>query len=82
MTQAEWVIWGLGGWLAIGLLVGVPFVLFGLGRVDPDAKGSWTFRPVILPGVAALWPIVLVWWIRGASWAEDQGAPVVHGEDA
>ena len=70
MTRAEWVLQAMGGWLAIGLLVGIAFALFGVGRVDPDARGSWTFRPLILPGVAALWPLVLVWWIRGRSWAE------------
>ena len=70
MTEAVWVLWVVQGWLSIGLIVGIPFVLFGVGRVDPDTKGSWTFRPLILPGVAALWPLVLLWWIRGRSWAE------------
>jgi len=73
VSEAEWVLWALGGWLGLGLAVGVPFVVFGVTRVDPDARGSWWFRPVILPGVAALWPVVLLWWIRGRSWAEGRG---------
>lgn len=71
VNEAMWVLWALGGWLGVGLGVGIPFVLFGVTRVDPAAEGSWTFRLVILPGVAALWPIVLAWWIRGRSWAEE-----------
>ncbi|MEN0066742.1 MAG: hypothetical protein AAGA48_31715 [Myxococcota bacterium] len=70
MNEAELILWAGGGWLAIGLAVGIPFVLFGVTRIDAGAGGSWTFRPLILPGVAALWPIVLLWWIRGRSWAE------------
>jgi hypothetical protein len=51
-------------YVAIGLLVSVPFVIFGIGRVDPSAKGApWTFRVVVLPGVIAMWPFVLRLWL-------------------
>lgn len=69
VAEARWLIWAVEGWLLAGFAVAVPFVLFGLTRVDPDARGSWTFRPLLIPGVAALWPLVLWWWIRGRSWA-------------
>ncbi len=71
MDEAQWVLWLFGGWLAVGVLVGIPFLILGLERVDPSAKGSWLFRPILLPGVAALWPIVALWWLRGRSWAEE-----------
>jgi len=52
---------------AIGLVVGAAFVVWGVGRVDPAARGSgWGFRAVILPGAAALWPLVARKWIRAA----------------
>jgi hypothetical protein len=47
----------------IGLAFAVPFVIVGAGRVDPVAKGApLTFRLAILPGSAALWPLLLVKW--------------------
>jgi len=75
VAGAEWVLWALGAWIGAGVLIGIPFVLFGVQRIDPDARGSWTFRLVILPGVAALWPLILTWWVRGRSWAEPGQAP-------
>lgn len=53
-------------YLAAGLVFGIFFVLRGVGRIDPQAQeGSWGFRLAILPGVAALWPILARRWLRG-----------------
>ena len=53
------------GYLAIGLLVGIGFVLRGVNRVDPVAADSpWFFRLVILPGCVGLWPVVLRMWFK------------------
>ena len=50
----------------IGLLFAVAFLTAGISRVDPVSKGSGIgFRLIILPGVAALWPVLLARWIRG-----------------
>jgi hypothetical protein len=50
----------LSSYLGIGLLFAVPFVLIGVERVDPAARGAtWGFRVLILPGAAALWPLLL-----------------------
>ena len=47
-------------YLLAGLLFAVPFVLRGVNRIDPVAReGSWGFRLIILPGVVALWPLLL-----------------------
>lgn len=57
----------LGLYVATGVLVGVPFVLFGAQRIDPAARGgTWGFRLIILPGVVALWPLLAFRWITGA----------------
>lgn len=56
---------GLQGWLAIGLVVALPFLTLGVGRIDPAARGAWTFRLLALPGCVVLWPVVLRNWIRG-----------------
>jgi len=56
----------LGVYLACGLLLAVPFVLWGVPRVDPRAaKGSWGFRLLIIPGVSVFWPLLLNRWLRG-----------------
>lgn len=52
-----------------GALVGGAFVIAGVSVVDPAAAGRgapWSFRLMILPGAAVLWPIVLVKWVRAA----------------
>lgn len=50
---------------AIGVLFGLLFVWRGIERVDAAAYGaSWAFRILILPGVAALWPLLATRWRR------------------
>src|SRR5712692_10230645 len=56
----------------VGLLVAVAFLLFALDRIDPTAPGSVAFRPLLVPGLALLWPYVLLRWRRG----EPHAAPV------
>jgi hypothetical protein len=56
----------VGSYAAIGLLFAGAFLTVGISRVDPVSKGSGIgFRLIILPGVAALWPVLLTRWIRG-----------------
>jgi hypothetical protein len=51
---------------AIGLLTAVAFVAFGVTRVQP-ASVSLGARILILPGAAALWPYVLMRWLKAAN---------------
>lgn len=56
----------IGIYLSVGLVFAIGFVCFGAGRVDPHAKaGTWGFRLFIIPGAAALWPLLLSRWVRG-----------------
>jgi len=56
----------LGIYLACGLAVAIPFVFFGVGKIDPQAAhGSRGFRLLIIPGTMAFWPLLLGRWIRG-----------------
>ena len=72
---ARTLVVALGAWLALGLLFAVPFVIRGVDRVDPDARGSgWGFRLIILPGVAALWPLLAWRLIRRAGPPEERNA--------
>lgn len=49
-------------WLAIGLVVGLWFIVSAVDRIDPSARGAYAFRPLLLPGLALLWPVVLWRW--------------------
>ena len=55
------------GYAGFGLFVAVAFILAGLERVHPAAHSAWTFRPLLIPGLALLWPYVLLRWRRGAT---------------
>jgi hypothetical protein len=47
----------------IGIITGLAFVVFGITRVQP-APVSLGARVLILPGALALWPYILVRWIK------------------
>lgn len=57
------------GYLAIGLLFAILFVLKGVTRIDEGAVGSgWGFRVIIIPGTAVFWPLLLrKWWRVGTN---------------
>lgn len=57
LAQAIWL--GLVGWLGFGAVIGLGVIAFGLKRLTP-AEVPLRVRLLILPGLAALWPVVLV----------------------
>jgi hypothetical protein len=62
---AELFVGALGAYAVAGAAFAVAFLLFGIQRVDPVAEhSSIGFRLVVMPGVAALWPLLLTRWIR------------------
>lgn len=65
MALAELILLITCVYAACGLLVGLPFVLFGAERIDPAVHAApRLFRFIILPGAAALWPVIVVKWLR------------------
>lgn len=57
----------LGVYLAIGAVFALGFVTLGVSRIDHAAKGAPVgFRLLIFPGATALWPWLLLRWIRRA----------------
>ncbi len=55
----------LEAYLALGLLFAAVFLALGISRVDSAAKCSGLgFKLIVLPGAAALWPVLLARWIR------------------
>ena len=58
----------LAGYAGLGLLFAMPFVWMRVQRLDSEAQGSGiVFRLLILPGIAAFWPMFLSRLIRGVT---------------
>jgi hypothetical protein len=53
----------LATWATVGALVAAGFLLFGFDRVDPGAHEAYAVRPLLVPGLVLLWPLVLWRWI-------------------
>jgi len=62
VNEAELIFFGGKVWLSAGALVAVAFLLFGIDRIDEDADGAYVFRPLLVPGVLLIWPLVLWRW--------------------
>ena len=61
------VLMGLALYAAAGIAVAAAFVGFGVTRVLPKpVPVSVGARILIFPGVAALWPYVLVRWMKSS----------------
>ena len=55
----------VAAYAAAGLIFAVWFVMAGIGRIDAAARDAGPgFRLIVLPGVAALWPLLLKRWIE------------------
>lgn len=54
---AIYVYGGIGGSVAVA------FLLIGFSRIDTAAHGAWLVRPLLVPGLILLWPVVLIRWI-------------------
>ena len=66
MTPLQGSLAVLASYLAVGALIAIVFVTVGLRRVDPKAaEGTRGFKLLILPGIAALWPIMLARLVTG-----------------
>ena len=65
MQAAELFVGALAMYALAGAIFAAAFVAFGIHRVDPVAEHApFGFRLIVIPGVAALWPLLLVRWIR------------------
>jgi hypothetical protein len=59
------IVYGLEVYAVLGLAFALLFVWIGVQRLDTEAVGSGLgFRLLILPGVAAFWPLLLSRWTK------------------
>ncbi|MEM9872026.1 MAG: hypothetical protein AAF822_12280 [Pseudomonadota bacterium] len=73
MDIAQAIVLALQAWGIIGAAVAAVFLTIGIDRIDEDARGAYVFRPLLIPGVLMIWPLVLWrWWqieAEAAPWA-------------
>ena len=62
MAVAALVIDAVRLWLIAGAAVAAIFLTIGMDRIDEDAQGAYVFRPLLIPGVLLIWPLVLWRW--------------------
>ena len=75
MVVAEILVLVIEIYLVMGILFGIAFVTRGVQAIDHAAAGTgWGFRLIILPGVAAVWPLLLRRWIRKSQPTEERNA--------
>ena len=61
---AQWIVAAAALYSLAGLAFAIPFALRGAGAIDPAARhAGWGFRLLVIPGSAALWPVLAKrWW--------------------
>ncbi len=62
METAATVVGWARTYALIGFCVAAVFLFWGIERIAHGARGSWVFRPLLIPGVVLIWPIVLWRW--------------------
>ena len=62
MTIAATLVLLVAIYAAAGAVVALVFLLFGIDRVEPNARHAYLFRPLLIPGILLLWPLVSWRW--------------------
>jgi hypothetical protein len=67
MSAAQFILLVAGLYSAIGVTFALVFVTVGVGRIDHATRGApISFRLIIFPASAALWPVLLRKWMRSS----------------
>ena len=65
MTAAEIILLVVAAYAAIGFAFAIAFAIWGVGAIDPAARGTpLGFRLLVLPAATALWPLLATRWFR------------------
>jgi len=77
--MAKAFVYGLEVYAGLGFVFALVFVWIGVQRLDAEAVGSGVgFRLLIVPGVAAFWPMLLYRWTRHVTEPPVEENPVVR----
>jgi hypothetical protein len=62
--MANFIVLLTMAYVAAGLIFAILFIAQGIEKIDAQTKGTGAgFRLIILPGVAAFWPLLLTRWM-------------------
>ena len=64
MATAAFIVMIAKLWLWVGAAVSLFFLTIGVGRIDEDARDTFVFRVLLIPGILLIWPLVLWRWWR------------------
>ena len=68
MSAIEVIVWVAGVYMALGLIFSIIFVILGVSKVDPAAKGTgFGFKLIIIPGLLVFWPLFMMRWLKGVT---------------
>ena len=68
IETAQAIVGALAGYLVLGLAFALVFGAWGVVAIDPAARGMPRLaRLLIVPGAAALWPLLLWKWFTQKS---------------
>ena len=62
VATAESILLIVQYYAIVGAVVAAAFLPVGVGRISHEARGSYLFRLLVLPGIVGLWPVVLWRW--------------------
>jgi len=52
-------------YICCGIVFTIAFLIKGIANTDEAAHGSgWGFKMIIAPGIIALWPALLMKWVK------------------
>lgn len=78
----ELIIKAVRAYLFTGAIFSAFFVIFGIHRLDPGARG-WTigFRIMIFPGLCVFYPLFAIRWLRGKTKPTERNAHRIAAMD-
>ena len=67
MSSIEWFLAAVALYAIIGVLFSLVFIVAGIVRVDPSVgQSAKLVRALFIPGIAGLWPLLLIRWVRAS----------------
>ncbi|NLS18644.1 hypothetical protein HGP16_19005 [Rhizobium sp. P40RR-XXII] len=63
LNSSDPIAAALSLWAGVGLIVAAAFLLYGFDKVDPGAHDAYAVRPLLIPGLVLLWPLVIWRWL-------------------
>lgn len=65
MATAALILGAAGAYTGLGFIFAIAFAVWGAATIDDAARGTpLSFRLLIIPAAAALWPLLAIRWLQ------------------